>query len=141
MQPHHWRTEGSQLPAAAYNGSLDHAANVHNAPHPLLPVVMGPGKLHLHRLLPTLFPTLSGFCAGPALKAEEGVAELRGLSEPAKPASEQCALTSQSLLPLPRAEPTFLCRCVFPAPDSRGCRELERCPLRCLGLAAHNALR
>ena len=56
MQPHHWRTEGSQLPAAAYSGSLDHAANVHNAPHPLLPVVMGPGKLHLHRLLPDSFP-------------------------------------------------------------------------------------
>ena len=99
MQPHHWRTEGSQLPAAAYNGSLDHAANVHNAPQPLLPVVMGPGKLHLRRLLPTLFPILTCFCAGPALKAEEGVAELRGLSEPAKPASEQCALTSQSPLP------------------------------------------
>ena len=55
MQPHHWRTEGSQLPAAAYSGSLDHAANVHNAPHPLLPVVMGPGKLHLHKLLPDSF--------------------------------------------------------------------------------------
>ena len=103
MQPHHWRTEGSQLPAAAYNGSLDHAANVHNAPQPLLPVVMGPGMLHLRRPLPTLFPILSGFCAGPALKAEEGVAELRGLSEPAKPASEQCALTPQS--PLPPREP------------------------------------
>ena len=59
MQPHHWRTEGSQLPAAAYNGSLDHAANVHNAPQPLLPVVMGPGMLHLHRLLPTLSPILT----------------------------------------------------------------------------------
>ena len=42
------------------------------------------------------------------------MAELRGLSEPAKPASEQCALTSQS--PLPGADRHSCADACFPPP-------------------------